>query len=98
MKAIDIRDNILNEYLLDDERHITPEKSKKVCLIRQGEKTCRYIMFGRKGFVCMKNTPIADMLDNLVKDNSITAKSNNCGGLGAKESKETKKENNNTED
>ena len=92
MKAIDLRDNNnLNEYLLDYEIHITPERSKDICLIRQGEKTCRYIMFGKKGFACMKNTPIANMLDGFAKDNSIIAKSDNCGGLSAKE--KTKKVN-----
>jgi len=92
MKAIDIRDNILNEYLLDDERHISSERSKDVCLIRQGEKTCRYVMFCNNGFVCMKNTPVADMLDSFAKDNRIIAKSDNCGGIGAKKDKEKEKE------
>ena len=98
MKAIDIKNN-LNEYLLDKDRHISNEKIKSSCLIGNGERTCRYMMMtGKNGFVCAKRTPMSKILDNLVNENKITAKGNNCEGLGLPYEKEKKETENNTED
>jgi len=95
MKAIDIKDA---EELLDKARHISNDQMRDVCLVAQAERTCRYIMIvGENGFVCAKGTKMGDVFDDLAKKNKMTAKSNNCEGLGKnatkeKSSKETEKE------
>ena len=100
MKAIDMKDNSDRE-LLDDARQISSDQTHNVCLIGQGERTCKYITIqGERGFVCAKGTSMGDMLDNLAKNNKITAKSNNCEGLGNATKEKSKEEGkqDNTED
>ena len=55
---------------------------KTVCNIRQSEKACRYIMLGSQGFVCMKHTKIRQAIDSLCDKDQMTAKGDNCHGLG----------------
>ena len=100
MKAIDLKKD-LNKYLFDKERHISNEQMKNVCLIANGESTCKYIMmFEKNGFVCAKKTPMSEVLDDLANKNQITAKSDNCEGLGSyeKKKKEETGTKNNTKD
>ena len=93
MKAIDMKDNT-DEQLNDEARKISPDQVHNVCLIAQEERTCKYITIqGDRGFVCSKGTPMGDMLDNLAKNNKITAKSDNCEGLGNATKEKGQKEN-----
>lgn len=50
-----------------------------VCKIGQKEKCCRYILAGKDGFECGKNTCYKDLIDNQI--NSMVAKGDNCNGL-----------------
>ena len=95
MKAIDIKDN-LDDFLLDETRRIADEKMKNICLIGEGERTCRYIVLSKIGFVCSKKTPMSETFDDLVNKNKITAKSNNCEGLGSQYEKKEKETKNDT--
>ena len=72
----------LNEYLFDRKKKITKSHLESVCKFRQGKKTCRYIMLGTKGYVCMKKSPIRTTLDERGKQNKMTAQGDNCEGLG----------------
>lgn len=50
-----------------------------LCKVGQGEKCCRYIVMGSKGFECMKIDPdMKKVLDARV--NSMGAKGDNCEG------------------
>ena len=93
MKAIDMKDNSDGE-LLDDARQIPSDQVDRVCLIGQGDRTCKYITIqGDRGFVCAKGTSMGAMLDNLATNNKITAKSDNCEGLGNATKEKGKEEN-----
>ena len=81
MKAIDHRGD-LNDYVLDARRTLSEVHLNTVCKIRQGEKTCRYIALVNKRFFCAKLTPMKEMLDKCVKNDTIVGKGDNCGGLG----------------
>ena len=83
MFSIDFN-NELNDYLQDEERKIPKAHLNSVCLIYQKEKTCCYVSLSPIGFVCMKNSPIQDKLKELVRDDKLTAKGDNCEGLGEK--------------
>ena len=61
---------------------LTQEHVNKVCKPNT-EKTCRYLIVGKDGFECAKvlgDTSIAHHLDNRVRNDSIRATGNNCGG------------------
>jgi hypothetical protein len=79
--------NQLGEYLLDEERKIPKAHLNSVCKIRMKEKTCRYISLSKIGYVCMKNSPAKEKLDELVKTNNMIAKSDKCIRLGKKNEK-----------
>ena len=71
------------ELLLKDaDKKLSESQKNELCKIRQGEKTCRYIMLGPQGYVCMKNTKIKKSIDNLCNDGQMIAIGDNCGGLG----------------
>jgi len=74
--------NQLGEYLLDDKRKIPKAHLNSVCKIEQLEKTCRYISLSQIGYVCMKKTPAKQKLDEMVKEEKMKARSDNCEGLG----------------
>jgi hypothetical protein len=65
----------------DATKIIDHSKLKKVCKIHEGERTCRYIAIGNAGFVCVKNTLLRPSLDEIVADNKMSAKADNCEGL-----------------
>ena len=76
--------NQLGEYLLDESRKISKAHLDAVCKIGRKEKTCRYISLSKIGYVCMKNSPAHKKLDQLVKEESMIARADNCEGLGNK--------------
>ena len=76
--------NQLSDYLLDENRKIPKAHLNSVCKIEQKEKTCRYIALSEIGFVCMKKSPAKNKLDQLSNSGSMSAKSDNCEGLGKK--------------
>lgn len=82
MQAVD-HNGEMNDYFNDENRVIPKAHLSSVCKIKQGNKTCRYISLSPKlGFICVKNTPMKNMLDNRVKENKMNAISDNCEGLG----------------
>ena len=81
MKAVDTRGNF-DGFLCDETRKISGIDLYDKCKIKDGANACRYIMLYREGFICCKNTPMKDQLDNLVLDKQMIAKGNNCDGLG----------------
>ena len=75
-------DNQLGDYLLDNNRKIPKAHLNKVCKIGNKNETCRYISLSKIGFVCMKHSPAKAKLDEMARKNNMTAKSDNCVGLG----------------
>jgi len=64
---------------------IYDETLKNVCKIGAGKECCRYLACGADGFECLKNTPLATVMDNRVKAGKANAQGNNCDGLGKEE-------------
>ena len=75
-------DQELKSLMNSPARKIDFDTLQKVCKIRKGEKGCRYIMFGPQGYVCMKHTKIKKAIDSLCSQEKMTAKGDNCDGLG----------------
>lgn len=82
MYGVDFNDQ-LSDYLLDEDRKISKVHLDGVCKIEQKEKTCRYISLSQMGYVCMKKSPAKDKLDEMANNESMSARSDNCEGLGA---------------
>jgi len=89
MYGVDFNDQ-LNKYLLDDERKITKAHLEGVCNIGKKEKACRYIALSKNGYVCMKKSPIKSKLDEMANNESMSARSDNCEGLGVMYDKDQK--------
>ncbi len=81
MYGIDFN-NQLADYLLDENRKISKAHLNSVCKIEQKKETCRYISLSEIGYVCMKKSPAKDKLDELADNESMSARSDNCEGLG----------------
>lgn len=81
MYGVDFNDQ-LSDYLLDEDRKISKAHLNGVCKIEQKEKTCRYIALSQIGYVCMKKSPAKDKLDEMASSESMSARSDNCEGLG----------------
>ena len=81
MYGVDFNDQ-LSDYLLDEDRKISKAHLNGVCKIEQKEKTCRYIALSQIGYVCMKKSPAKDKLDEMANSESMSARSDNCEGLG----------------
>lgn len=81
MYGIDFN-NQLSDYLLDENRKISKAHLESVCKIGQKEKACRYISLSKIGFVCMKKSPAKEKLDEMVDNEQMSARSDNCEGLG----------------
>jgi hypothetical protein len=81
MQSVDLRGDY-TEYFLDETKKIPQKYLDSVCQYKQAEKTCRYICLSVKGYICVKKTPIKEMLDDRVKNNSMKAVGDNCAGLG----------------
>jgi len=83
MYTVDLK-GIMNEYLLDDNRRIDSNRLQNICRYYQKEKTCKYISLIPNGFVCVKNTPLKNILDKRAKDKLMVSQGDNCKGLGIK--------------
>jgi hypothetical protein len=81
MNMVDFKGE-MGEYLLDPLRRIPKAHREAVCRPEQGAETCRYISLTPNGWVCVKKTPIRKMLDSQVSQGKMTAKGDNCEGLG----------------
>ncbi len=82
MQSVDLRGDY-TEYFLDKTLKIPDSYLEKVCCkYEKAEKTCRYICLTANGHICVKKTPIKEMLDERVKNNKMKAIGDNCAGLG----------------
>ena len=80
MKCLDTRGHW--DYILkDDSKKISKEKLEKTCLMYQGDKTCRYIMMGIEGYVCIKNSKLKETIDEHVNEKKMFSLGDNCNGL-----------------
>ena len=93
-------DKILKDVLDNRSLKIDTNHFNNICKIRQGEKTCRYIILGPQGFVCSKNTQLKQAIDQQCNKNQMTAKGDNCDGLGEDNASQTQEssEENQTQD
>ena len=60
------------------------EDVKEICKIGQGEKCCRYISVGAKGWKCLKHSELKSLFDSRVRNNLMAAQGDNCEGVGGK--------------
>lgn len=60
--------------------NISPNHLKEVCKMGQGNARCRYLTVGPKGFECVKNTSLKNILDSRVAKNVMVAQGDNCDG------------------
>ena len=81
MKAIDTNE-IINKYFNDPTRKIPQAHLNSVCMYHKKEETCRYICLTVSGFCCVKKTPMKNSLDQMVLEDKMSAKADNCEGLG----------------
>lgn len=72
--------NKFNHILNNKKLHISNECLNDICKKNQDEKTCKYIMLGNNGFVCVKNTEAKAFIDNLKNLGKIKANGDNCQG------------------
>lgn len=82
MQAVDLQDRV-GEFIFDKGRKIPKAHLNSVCRIHQGAGTCRYISLGLKGFVCAKHTRMKPVMDSFVNEGKMSAKGDNCEGLGS---------------
>ena len=90
MKAFDTRGNF-KDVFSDDTRKIPKDQLKNKCKLQYGTQTCRYIVLGEEGFICVKGTKFQSSIDNLATKKQMVARGNNCPGL-TKVDNATKKE------
>tara|TARA_Y100000310_G_C20701843_1_gene830707 strand:- start:9728 stop:10012 length:285 start_codon:yes stop_codon:yes gene_type:complete len=81
MQGIEISEQ-MGEFFFDDQRKVPDAHRFQVCKFKKGEETCRYLSLSVKGYVCVKKTPMKQMLDNRVEEEKMSAKGDNCEGLG----------------
>lgn len=61
---------------------LTHEWRKRVCLIGQHEKCCRYLTCNAQGFDCEKHSAeLREVIDAKVANGEFTARADNCPGL-----------------
>lgn len=63
---------------------LTDEHVHGVCLLGQGDKTCRYLAAGAAGFSCEKHTDLAETIDRAAERGGMKAKGNNCDGRASR--------------
>lgn len=81
MKAIDLKD-FMKEVVENTKLRIDEGHLNNICKLGNKNNTCRYILMGPEGqFVCAKHTKMRQVLDDLVENESIEARGNNCQGL-----------------
>jgi len=81
MQVINLRGDF-EEYLLDDNCKIPQAHLHSICKYGCGKNACRYVFLIDKGFVCVKKSPIKQMLDERVKKEEANDRGDNCEGLG----------------
>ncbi|MHA1469340.1 MAG: hypothetical protein ACTSSP_02120 [Candidatus Asgardarchaeia archaeon] len=74
--------NQLNDYLLDESRKIPKAHLDAVCKIYHQHETCRYLSLSSIGYVCMKKSPAKEKLDQMAIAEKMSARADNCEGLG----------------
>jgi hypothetical protein len=80
MECIDTRGQ-WKDIFKDESRKIPQEKLAQLCLMNNGDKTCRYIMMGEEGYVCVKNSKLQQFIDERVSEDKMIAKGDNCKGI-----------------
>jgi hypothetical protein len=80
MQGIDIQQ--FGDVFFDEGRKVPDAHRFNVCKYKQGKSTCRYLSLSINGYVCVKKTPIKQMLDLRVKEKKMSAQGDNCEGLG----------------
>ena len=80
MQAVDLQGQ-MNEYFFDPKRKIPKAHLNTVCKKHQ-KGACRYISLTGVGYVCVKHTPMKKVLDQKAIAGDMTARGDNCEGLG----------------
>lgn len=60
---------------------ITADDIEKVCGLGSGEKCCRYLGMGPKGWQCLKHSSFREMIDARMAAGQMVAKGDNCEGF-----------------
>ena len=81
MIAID-HNGILDNIALDPGRKIPKVHLSTVCRLHQGKPTCRYIGKCKNQYFCSKISGIKKVLDERVAKGLMSARGDNCEGLG----------------
>jgi hypothetical protein len=80
MKGLDLNSEFA-EDLNDKSKIISDYHLVKVCKIRQGEQTCKYICLTASGYICTKKTKLKKVVNDMVKKRIIKADKDNCSGI-----------------
>jgi len=80
MKCVDTRGN-WDEIFSDESRKLSPDVLENLCKMSQGEGTCRYIIFGSRGFICAKGSEFQKIIDEREDNNKMVARGDNCEGI-----------------
>jgi len=80
MECIDTRGQ-WQDIFKNKSRKIPQEKLAQTCLMNNGDETCRYIMMGEEGYICVKNSKLQQFIDERVFEDKMIAKGNNCEGM-----------------
>jgi len=59
-------------------KFIDKETAKNLCKLGKGKECCRYLMCGKSGLECAKNTPFALIIDKKVRSGVFFAQGDNC--------------------
>lgn len=62
----------------------TDDWAKRVCKLGQGAECCRYLLWQRGGWSCLKNTESRATMDEWARGHNWTAKGDNCLGRGSR--------------
>ena len=80
MKGVDTRGNF-PDIFKNEKKKISDDLLKNTCKIQHGTQTCRYIVMGEVGFICVKGTQLQSSIDNLVMKKQMVARGDNCPGV-----------------
>jgi len=59
---------------------MSDEWARRVCLVGQGEQTCRYLCADDLSWRCAKLTSFRDYFDRRVAEGTMKARGDNCPG------------------
>ncbi len=65
----------------DDGFKISPEWTKAVCKLGAGQACCRYLAVDHASFLCLKYSIHANLLNQRVKNKTMSARGDNCDGF-----------------